>query len=146
MVRPWPISSILLSLFGAALAAMGLYFMLVRPALLPEDLRYIAQSTAQLDASAPRLTSWLLLVFRAMGGYGLATGVLTITLAATSFRARHSGAAAGVLIAGVASIGWMVAVNFVIDSDYRWLVLGIALLWASSLALFWLEKKPRQVS
>ena len=34
----------------------------------------------------------------------------------------------------------MAAVNFMIDSDFKWVLLGMALLWAASLVLFWLEK------
>ena len=84
---------------------------------------------------------WLTQVFRVMGGYVLATGVLAIALSATSFRARQPGAAIGALIGGVASIGWMAIVNFMIDSDFKWVLLGMALLWACSLVLFWFEGK-----
>jgi hypothetical protein len=80
---PWRLSSILLVLFGAALMLMGLYFALLRPPLLPEDLRYLGASQAQLDSIAPQLPAWLKQVFRVMGGYVAATGVLTIALAAT---------------------------------------------------------------
>ncbi len=117
----WPLSSILLAAAGATLVAAGLYFIGVRPPLLPEDVRYMALPAAQFDAIRPRLELWLGHVFQVMGGYVLATGVLTITLAATSFRAHHSGAAVGALIGGAASIGWMAYVNFVINSDFKWL-------------------------
>jgi hypothetical protein len=70
----------------------------------------------------------------------LATGVLTVALAATSFRAQQWGAALGALIGGAASIGWMAVVNFMIDSDFKWSLLGMALLWAISMVLFWVEK------
>ena len=137
----WPFSSIVLVLFGVALIAMGGFFVLQRPALLPEDLRFIGQSAAQVDASVPGLRSWLFHVFRVMGGYITAAGILTTALAVTSFRQHHWGAAAGVLLAGAASIGWMVIVNFIIDSDYKWLLLAIFALWALSLGLFWFEKR-----
>ena len=42
---------------------------------------------------------------------------------------------------GGASVGWMAAVNFMIDSDFKWVLLGMAELWASSLVLFWMESK-----
>ena len=103
----------------------------------------MALPAAQFDVIKPRLEAWLTHVFRVMGGYVLATGVLTITLAATSFRAHQQGAAIGVLIGGVASIGWMAAVNFMIDSDFKWVLLGMALLWACSLVLFWVEKSSQ---
>jgi hypothetical protein len=139
--KPWTPSSITLVMAGVALIAVGLYFILLRPPLLPEDVRYMALPAAQLDILRPRLELWLTQVFRVMGGYVLATGVLTVTLAATSFRAHQQGAATGALIGGAASIGWMATVNFMIDSDFKWALLGIALLWACSLVLFWFERK-----
>jgi hypothetical protein len=105
-----------------------------------EQIRFVTRA-AQLDILRPRLEMWLSHVFRVMGGYVVATGVLTVTLAATSFRAHHRGAAIGALIGGAASIGWMAAVNFMIDSDFKRVLLGIALVWACSLGLFWLETR-----
>ncbi len=130
--KPWTPSSIVLIMAGITLTAVGLYFMLLRPPLLPEDVRYMALPTAQLDIVRPRLDLWLTHVFRVMGGYILATGVLAVTLAATSFRAHQPGAAIGALVGGVASIGWMAAVNFMIDSDFKWVLLGLALLWGAA--------------
>ena len=121
----------------------GLYFIFLRPPLLPEDVRYMSLSSAQLGVVGPQLEAWLGQVFRVFGGYILATGVLTITLAATSFRANHRGAAVGAAIGGAASIGLMAAVNFTIDSDFKWMLLAIALAWASSLVLFWFENRTR---
>ena len=139
--KPWKPSSIALMLAGIALIGTGFYFIVLRPALLPEDIRYMALPAAQFDVLRPRLEAWLTQVFRVMGGYILATGVLAVTLAATSFRAHQSGAALGALIGGSASIGWMAAVNFMIDSDFKWVLLAMALLWACSLVLFWIERK-----
>jgi hypothetical protein len=34
----------------------------------------------------------------------------------------------------------MTAVNFVINSDFKWVLLGMAVLWASSLVVFCFEK------
>lgn len=138
--RSWPLSSILLALAGATLVGAGLYFLFLRPPLLPEDIRYMGLSAAQLGAVRPRLEAWLTHVFQVMGGYVLATGVLTITLAATSFRTHHWGAGIGALIGGAASIGWMAIVNFVIDSDFKWSLRAMALLWAASLGVFWFEE------
>ena len=141
----WTPSSIVLIMAGVALIGVGLYFILLRPPLLPEDIRYMALPAAQFDILRPRLELWLTQVFRVMGGYVLATGVLAVTLAATAFRAHQKGAAIGALIGGAASIGWMAAVNFMIDSDFKWVLLGMTLLWACSLVLFWFERKaPRR--
>src|SRR4051812_6586545 len=114
--RKWPVSSILLFLFGIYLLSMGAYFLLLRPPLLPEDLRYMGASQTQLETAAPRLTAWLGQVFRVMGGHISGSGILTMALAATLFRAHHRGAGIAAAIAGVISIGMMIVVNFTIDS------------------------------
>ena len=139
--KPWTPSSIVLIMAGVTLTGVGVYFILLRPPLLPEDIRYMDLPAAQLDILRPRLELWLTHVFRVMGGYILATGVLAVTLAATAFRAHQTGAAIGALIGGAASIGWMAVVNFMIGSDFKWVLLGMALLWACSLVLFWFERR-----
>ena len=136
-----PISARVLAGVGVALAATGMYFVLLRPPLLPEDVRYLSLTSEQLGAVQPHLEAWLRQVFRVLGGYILATGVLMITLAATSFRAHQWGAAMGAAIGGAASIGLMAAVNFSINSDFKWVLLAIAVAWASSLVLFWFETR-----
>jgi hypothetical protein len=137
--KSWPLSSIILAVAGIALVGTGLYFILLRPPLMPEDVRYMGLPTEQVDIVRPRLEAWLSQVFRVMGSYVLATGTLTITLAATSYRTHHWSAAIGALIGGVISIGTMTIVNFTIDSDFKWVISFMALLWASSLGLFWFE-------
>ena len=94
-----------------------------------------------LAAVRPRLEGWLTQVFRVMGGYIIGAGVLTVTLASTSFRAHHKGAGIGALIGGVASIGCMAVVDFGIDSDFKWALVAMALLWAASLGAFWFETR-----
>jgi hypothetical protein len=139
--RSWTLSSGLLALAGVTLIAAGLYFMFLRPTLLPEDIRYMGLTEPHLAAIKPRLDAWLTHVFRVMGGYVLATGVLTATLAATSFRRHQWSAWVGSLIAGAASIGLMAVVNFMIASDFKWVLLAMALVWTASLALFPLEAR-----
>ncbi|SFH80025.1 hypothetical protein SAMN04487925_101552 [Bradyrhizobium sp. cf659] len=126
----------LLSASGILLIGVGIYFLVLRPPLLPEDIRYMSLTPAELQSIGPRLTSWLTQVFRVMGGYVAATGVLALTLASTSFRDRHVVAAAGAGVAGALSIGLMAAVNFMIHSDFKWVLLGMALVWAASVAMF----------
>jgi hypothetical protein len=125
---------------GVMLIGVGFYFLLLRPSLLPEDIRYMNLSPAELQSIGPRLGTWLTHVFQVMGGYITATGVLAITLAITSFREHHQIAAFGALLGGAASIGWMAAVNFMIRSDFKWVLLVIALMWACSLLLFIWER------
>ena len=139
--KSWPLSSIILAVAGIALVGMGLYFIILRPPLLPEDMRYMGLPAAQLDIVKPQLGAWLTQVFRVMGGYVFGTGILTVTLAVTSFRAHHWSAAIGAALGGASSIGTMAIINFKLDSDFKWVILFMALLWACSLGLFWFEKK-----
>jgi hypothetical protein len=89
-----------------------------------------------MENSAPRLGSWLHLVFEVMGGYVFTSGLLTLHLAMTSFRARARGAALVATLAGMTSIGVMTAVNFALVSDFRWWLLALAALWALALARY----------
>lgn len=131
-----PYSSTLLTVCGIILMGIGLYFALIRPELLPEDFRYMALSSEQLQATAPGLFNWLDKVFWVLGGYVFTTGLLTCFVAQTTFRERRRGVLSVVGLAGLSSIGLMVIINFLIDSDFKWLLLIVAALWLSALGLF----------
>ena len=119
---------------------MGIYFVLLRPSLLPEDLRYMKTSLSVMHDSAPGLSAWLQKVFWVMGGYIFTTGLLIIFIALTSFRKRLSGAFSVVALTGISSIGSMVVVNFIIGSDFKWVLLTFALPWIIALILYRLHK------
>jgi hypothetical protein len=87
----------------------------------------------------PGLSLSLHRVFWVMGGYTFAAGRLTAHVAQTAFRARARGAVGAVALTGLASIGWMAVVNFIIASDFRWLLLAFILIWILALVLCWLE-------
>ena len=140
MTRFKPYSATALAVGGGILAGLGIYFVFLRPSLLPEDLRFMGASLAQVEATIPGLPIWLLQVFRVMGGYMFAAGVLTIHVAMTSFRERSRYAFLAAAIAGVSSIGSMVVVNFIIGSDFKWLLLGFTLPWVLALVLYRFEK------
>ena len=136
----WTLSSQLLVAAGVSLVLTGLYFLFFRAPLLPEDLRFMALPADQLEALRPGLELWLFQVFRVMGGFVLATGLLTNTLAATAYRAHDRLAYLGAVGGGTASIGLMAVVNFAIASDFKWLLFGMALVSASSLVMFRVEE------
>ena len=138
-MTPQAYSSRVLALCGLILIGLGLYFALLRPALLPEDVSYIGTDVPEIQTAVPGLLDWLEKVFWVMGGYILTVGVLTFFVALTSFRSRTKGVSGAMTFAGLTSIGWMAAVNFIIDSDFKWLLLAIAALWGAALGLFWLE-------
>ena len=135
-----PYSATVLALGGAILMILGLYFVFLRPPLLPEDPRFMGTSMAQIQMSVPGLLIWLRRVFWVMGGYMFATGLLTIYIALTSFRDRFRGAPVVVAISGLTSIGLMATVNLLITSDFRWLILSFVVPWALALALYRSER------
>ena len=135
-----PLSATLLGVCGVVLVGIGLYFIFVRPAFLPEDARYIGAALSDIQAVAPNIAQWLSRVFLVLGGYIAATGILTVYLAASPFRNRARGAGIVAALAGAASIGLMATVNVIIDSDFKWPLIGVAALWAMALALFWRGK------
>jgi hypothetical protein len=130
----------MLVLGGFLLVAMGTYFIFVRPPLLPEDLRYMQTTLPVMHNSAPGLSTWLQKVFWVMGGYIFTTGLLIVFISFTSFRHRSPGVFSLVSLAGISSIGSMTVVNFMIGSDFKWLLLIFALPWAFSLILYRLHK------
>ena len=137
MFRPY--SATALALGGGILVSLGLYFAFLRPPLLPEDLRSMGTSLALIEATVPGLLIWLQRVFRVMGGFMFAAGVLTFYVATSGFRKRERSAFLAVAVAGMSSIGLMAIVNFLIDSDFKWLLLGFALPWVCALVLYRIE-------
>lgn len=131
-----PLSSVMLSIGGIILMGLGLYFIFIRPPLLPEDPRYMGTSLEQIQVRLPGLLVWLERVFWVMGGFMFASGLLTYYVANTSFQARTAGAAWIVAATGLASIGLMTAVNFIIASDFKWVIFVLALPWVVALALY----------
>ena len=129
------IATWLLTFCGLALVGMGGFFVLARPALLPEDARFMGTTPAALLAAAPGLARWLKRVFWVLGGHIAATGVLVVYLANTGLRAGDGGALVVLALAWAASIGGMALVNVLIDSDFKWPLLALAGLWALALVL-----------
>ena len=142
MIKLRPYSSTFLILCGMIMTGIGLYFAFLRPALLPEDVRYIGVSLTDVETAVPHLTDWLHRVFVVMGGYIVSSGLLTTHVAFSAFRQRTTGIGRIMAVVGFTSIGWMVVINFVLASDFRWVLLGFAILWTMALTLYWIERRP----
>ena len=140
MIKLKPYSASLLAVGGLLLVAMGIYFVFMRPPLLPEDLRYMQTNLSVINNSATGLSIWLQKVFWVMGSYIFTTGLLTVFISFTSFRKRLPGAFIIVALAGISSIGSMTVVNFMIGSDFKWILLAFALPWVFALILYRLHK------
>ena len=124
-------------LFGAGgvlLVGLGAFFILFRPPLLPEDLRFLGRSGGEIDQFVPQLRKWLRRVFVVLGGHALTAGGLTIFVAATDVREGDITAVVVLALAGATSIGLMAVVNFAIRSDFRWALLAASGLWVAAIA------------
>ena len=128
---------------GIWLIGLGGYFMFARPALLPEDLRFLEASAIQVDAFLPHLASWLRNVFIVMGGFMAGCGVLIIFVGVRAIPKclQSTGAALGA--AGLLTVATMSWTNFVLDSDFKWLLLVPTLAWVLGLVSYGLTAGRR---
>ena len=121
---------------GLWLIALGLYFLFLRPALLPEDPAFMGSSLEAIQTAIPGLERWLGHVFNVMGGFMIAVGAVTMFLAWRCLSRREPGTFATLLVAGAASVALMSATNFLLHSNFRWLLLLPALLWLAGLLCY----------
>jgi hypothetical protein len=140
MLKLKPYSVSLLAFGGFLLVAMGVYFVFMRPPLLPEDYKYIGTTSSFIKENIPQLSNWLQKVFWVMGSYIFTSGLLIIFIALTSFRTRMNGAFTIITIVGLTSIGSMTIINFIINSDFKWFLLAITFPWSIALILYRFHK------
>jgi len=126
----------LVTLLGIWLIALGAYFAFLRPALLPEDPRFIGTPLALLREAAPGLEAWLRIVFMVMGGFMAGAGMLIVFLARTAVPARVRGTGWAIVLSGLPTVVLMSAMNFSLHSDFRWVLLLPPLLWAAAVIAY----------
>ncbi len=129
------VSTWVLTACGLWLVALGLYFMFLRPPLLPEDTRFMGASLAQVRNAVPGLESWLHRVFVVMGGFITGADVLTVFAAKAAAPSGWVGKTGALALSGAVTVVLMSAINFNLQSDFRWLLLIPALAWFAGCAL-----------
>jgi hypothetical protein len=135
-VRMRKLALMLLAGCGLFQTGMGLYFVVLRPTMLPEDERFIGVKLDTLAQMSTSIPVWLDRVFIVLGGHAVATGLLVmLTAILLGLRPISLTALAFIATAGSASVGLMSAMNFAIHSDFRWLLLLPALVWAGAALL-----------
>ena len=90
----------------------------------------------QLRAAAPGLEGWLRIVFTVMGGYMVGTGVLTLFVARVAMPRRLTGTAGALVLAGLSTVVLMSAMNFVLHSDFRWVLVVPAVIWVAGITTY----------
>ena len=113
------VSTWMLMACGVWLVGLGLYFIALRPPLLPEDPRFMGTTLEQIRAAVPGLEGWLKNVFRVMGGFMAGAGVLTLFVATVAMPSRLKGTSWALAISGALTVVLMSATNFALQSDFR---------------------------
>jgi hypothetical protein len=134
--RSWSVANAALLLGGIWLLGLGLYFIVLRPPLLPEDERFIGKSLQDASAVLPGLAPWLGHVFDVLGGFAAGLGGLVVWLATSE---SPNQTRLGAAVAGFAVCAWMAATNFAIQSDFRWVLLAALTPWLIALWALLLE-------
>lgn len=127
---------------GLWLVGLGTYFLFLRPALLPEDPRYIGSSIEIIRSAAPGLERWLGHVFNVMGGFMVASGAMTALVAYRLVARRERGTFAALVVAGAVGVALLSVTNFLLFSNFRWLLLLPALLWVAGMLCYLPESAP----
>jgi hypothetical protein len=126
------VGAVLLLALGILTLGLGAYFWFLRPALLPEDLRFTGADPERLD---PRMVAWLGIVFRTWGGFMAGLGILLGAVGGNLLSAPPGvlrwGAAAAILVA----FGRFLVSNLQLRSDYLLFVAGLFALGAVAAGL-----------
>jgi hypothetical protein len=130
------VSTWMLIACGVWLVALGLYFIILRPPLLPEDARFMGTTPAQIQTAVPGLERWLQRVFTVMGGFMAGAGVLTVFVATVAMPRRLKGTSWAIALSGALAVVLMSVTNFALDSDFRWVLLVPAFTWLAGLVLY----------
>ena len=109
----------LLLVLGVLTLGTGTYFMLLRPAMLPEDVRLTGMDPQLLQ---PAMVEWLRIIFRAWGGFMSAFGILMVSVAGYMITSRPALLSWGVVFAVLLAFGRFLASNIVIHSEYLWFI------------------------
>ena len=129
-------STWMLTACGLWLVGLGLYFIVARPPLLQEDQRFMGTTLAQIRTAVPGLESWLRKVFTVMGGFMTGAGVLTVFVATGAMPPRLKGTSWAIALSGALTVALMSATNFVLNSDFKWLLFVPALVWLVGLVFY----------
>lgn len=140
-VRKDALSGTITCVLGVLTLGVGVYFLFVRPVLLPEDIRHTGIDPNTLP---PAFVAWLGIVFSTWGGFIAGFGITILGFGAYMLSGRavwlYLGTAIGVLVA----FGRFLLSNIIINSDSLWLIAALFVL-ALALSTVLLVKTVRRL-
>jgi hypothetical protein len=129
------VAGALLLVLGLLTLGTAIYFLAIRPPMLPEDARFIGIAA---DALPPRMADWLSVVFKTWGGFMAGLGILIVGVAGYLMTLRPELLRWGAAIAIVVAFGRFLASNIALRSDFLPFIVAlavVALIAAARLAL-----------
>lgn len=113
------LSGILLLALGLLTLVTAVFFLALRPAFLPEDIRYTGIDPATLP---PAFLEWLGIVFRTWGGFIAGFGVLLLGIGSFLLSGRARWLYWATAIGAVVAFGRFLFSNIVLGSDFLWFI------------------------
>ena len=131
-------SSLAVLVLSLLTVALGVYMAVLRPPLLPEDVRFLGVDPSSLP---PSLLRWLSIVFATWGGFITAFGVVLFGVASALRTARTDvlrWASALALMIAFSRFLWS---NLVLRSDFLWFI-ALVFLVSLAAAIMLVVKRP----
>ena len=123
------LSGILLLVLGLLTMGTAVFFLVLRPALLPEDIRHTGIDPGTLP---PAFLEWLGTVFRTWGGFIAGFGVLLLGLGGFLLSGRARCLYWATAIGAVVAFGRFLFSNILLDSDFLWFISALFALAAAT--------------
>jgi hypothetical protein len=126
------VAAALLLLLATATIGTGAYLLVVRPVMLPEDVRFTGVKPELLP---PAMREWLALVIRTWGGFVVGFGISLAGVAGYLLTSRRAVLSWSVAVGILVAFGRFLASNVRLHSDFLWFVGGLLALAAVTTAL-----------
>ena len=123
------LSGILLLVLGLLTMGTAVFFLVLRPALLPEDIRHTGIDPGTLP---PAFLEWLGTVFRTCGGFIAGFGVLLLGIGGFLLSGRARCLYWATAIGAVVAFGRFLFSNILLDSDFLWFISALFALAAAT--------------
>ena len=107
----------------------AVFFLVLRPALLPEDIRHTGIVPGTLP---PAFLEWLGTVFRTWGGFIAGFGVLLLGIGGFLLSGRARCLYWATAIGAVVAFGRFLFSNILLDSDFLWFISALFALAAAT--------------